>query len=985
MVHKFNKNLRYFLWTLFGIIFIIVSVYATSIITNFQGSFSNSTINDTGMFINGNKAFSRTADVVVCKGTSPTDDLIKAFECDVVCKSTDSDCGDDINLIRTNGTIFIKNGFYNINTAIIPLSNEYFLFENGVTFNKTGSNQIFRHTTEATGVQNFTIDGGKFLCQGIGCWYSRGNFTDLTIKNARFIEPNISSNANGIQIFFDAYAPYYYLKFQNNIVEGKSNGYDMVGSGLIYFGEFSHNIFRNGDGQAIGINRVYDTIFNDNYFENVGNIIGMEGLSNDRNIISNNRALYSGNLKLSLAGGYDNSSLNIVDGNILSFGGGIEIFNSREETITNNLVYGSKEKCIFNSCDRCSIKNNKCINTNTNNNVENWNGTLITAGGIILIDSHIYTSPTNNQIIGNLLSITGTSFSSPNGTVYSASYTGGIAIGNNVFNTEIRANTLDAVYDNYKIATDSYTDTPIPRTADVVICKGTSVADDFVKSLECDVVCRSTDSDCGDDINNSISDNKSIVFMNGFYNIGTTINLKSGIKLEGSGATINITSTNGFLRSAYNSNLSDISIQNFNFQSKLRTNQDFLINITGIYSINNLNIENININNYNSSAIQILLRGVACGNGVIKNVYIKNINLINVTDGIYANEKDCESPDKVINFNVNNVYMEQDYSNFISQVGWVVRLTGVNTANINNIHSKRYSDGASVSIYSGKNINIENIYNIHQQDYPIYIGSVQNAFVNNIYSVNPLYWGVLNIGCLNPNTIQQNLYFNNIYCQNCSGAYAGVDKPNIWIDAEYNNCTMKNIHISNFYLNGSKSLGNIQFNNQKNGSIISDVYISDGTIENSDNAGILFANNGDNNNINNIFMDRINIIDAGGNPADVDKDGAIIFSYSNTTNIYVRDSYFSNLTTETTYGIRVLTSSASATSLTLLNNRVKGITTYLSNFGATYTVYSPDYQYSAGVTTNTCSNSSVFAEKTIHNSTTSCTCTGGVWKCWVMT
>lgn len=85
-------------------------------------------INSNGISVDGNKSFARTADVVVCRGTSALDDIVKSFQCDVVCKSTDLDCHDNIEAAALKckndggGTVLLKEGTYELNITNINLT-----------------------------------------------------------------------------------------------------------------------------------------------------------------------------------------------------------------------------------------------------------------------------------------------------------------------------------------------------------------------------------------------------------------------------------------------------------------------------------------------------------------------------------------------------------------------------------------------------------------------------------------------------------------------------------------------------------------------------------------------------------------------------------------------------------------------------------------------------------------------------------------------
>ena len=134
-VNKTNKRKSYLLWTLFIILGISIfgvwgatnyidqsglrttTVNATNLNIN-DGKGNASILNISGIYINNNKAFSRTADVVVCRGTSVIDDLIKSFTCDVVCKSDDDDCKEELQLGLNQSDKTIRvSGNYHINAT----------------------------------------------------------------------------------------------------------------------------------------------------------------------------------------------------------------------------------------------------------------------------------------------------------------------------------------------------------------------------------------------------------------------------------------------------------------------------------------------------------------------------------------------------------------------------------------------------------------------------------------------------------------------------------------------------------------------------------------------------------------------------------------------------------------------------------------------------------------------------------------------------
>jgi len=131
-----NNSTRNIILLILSIFFLAGITYAGTTISNSQAGYlvsDNVTINNTGAFYSGSKTFTRTADVVVCRGTSPADDLLKSFECDVVCKSTDDDCGTIIqNTFNSTsndggGKILLRKGIYPVNRTIFWKENIYLM------------------------------------------------------------------------------------------------------------------------------------------------------------------------------------------------------------------------------------------------------------------------------------------------------------------------------------------------------------------------------------------------------------------------------------------------------------------------------------------------------------------------------------------------------------------------------------------------------------------------------------------------------------------------------------------------------------------------------------------------------------------------------------------------------------------------------------------------------------------------------------------
>jgi len=203
---KNNNWKRNILFLIIATILLGSFVIATTYITDDSGTFSSSKINDSGVFYSNQKAFSRTADVVVCRGTSVLDDLYKQFTCDVVCKSTDSDCLDDLNVAKTyvslGGRIYLMHGSYNISDTF-SLDGEGVYLEGDVLAGVSKwdnrrttllialpsfpvTSNLLNISGYGSGVKNLWLDGNNVAKNGIYVYsiYGNGrNFIDYVNVN----------------------------------------------------------------------------------------------------------------------------------------------------------------------------------------------------------------------------------------------------------------------------------------------------------------------------------------------------------------------------------------------------------------------------------------------------------------------------------------------------------------------------------------------------------------------------------------------------------------------------------------------------------------------------------------------------------------------------------------------------------------------------------------------------------------------------------
>lgn len=226
-----NKKTAHIIWIVFGVLFLSVVGYTTTTINNNQATVSNTLINDSGVYYSGTKAFSRTADVVVCRGTSALDDLYKSFTCDYVCPSTSPSCDILINIAITNacnnnyGIIKLGVGEYGLDKPLYRTCN-YINFV-GAGINKTilkinsislanfGYTFMIR-TNETYNSTNWEISKITFDSnQSSGSGNSGGAITpsngdyihDILIKNSDYfgIYANLLNNVILQNIYFTGY------------------------------------------------------------------------------------------------------------------------------------------------------------------------------------------------------------------------------------------------------------------------------------------------------------------------------------------------------------------------------------------------------------------------------------------------------------------------------------------------------------------------------------------------------------------------------------------------------------------------------------------------------------------------------------------------------------------------------------------------------------------------------------------------------------
>ena len=302
---KKKPKKHYFLYLLISIIFLGMFVTATTIITNKDIKYgTNTTLNDTGVYYGNSKAFVRTADVVVCRGTSLADDLWKRFSCDVVCASTDSDCGAKINsTIYTlsqagGGVIDVGCGFYPIeNIYIWGASNVKLLGHGSCSILSLDSSDILLRIPAST--NNFEVAYFKFNTTNTG---SRTGITaGTTPTNNIYIHDIDFGNINydAFRVTSDIVTNNYHtnLKLERLILNNASFVLGKINNGFLKSSTFNGaSVIRNdlGDiGYSEHESDIVDFLVQGNYFYNkINTTICIASSANVTNLNIDNNYFY---------------------------------------------------------------------------------------------------------------------------------------------------------------------------------------------------------------------------------------------------------------------------------------------------------------------------------------------------------------------------------------------------------------------------------------------------------------------------------------------------------------------------------------------------------------------------------------------------------------------------------------------------------------------------------------------------------------------
>lgn len=529
----------------------------------------------------------------------------------------------------------------------------------------------------------------------------------------------------------------------------------------------------------------------------------------------------------------------------------------------------------------------------------------------------------------------------------------------------------------------------LTKTADVVVCRGTSAIDDLIKKFTCDITCASSDTDCYDEFKTAtLNSNKHIYVTSGHYPINVAnwncsmfqnrtalIIMRDGMKFEGSSMDSTFIDLYGSVSKCGLAVFSNNQMESSTFQIK-----DLTID---------MNLSNLNISDLGTSvgvyfnAIGIVSRNNSYED-IFENIKIKNCNLFEYFNTTKGTTNGILGGLGIDNFNMpranfNNIHIENcDYGL------WVTR--EFDDTESNNHFSNIYISNArrvGIEMEMGDGFQFNNVQ-IKDSNSPIRfaIGSTSNANFNNLYIRN----STGNVISFQPDSIVSNVNINNFLIDTT------ID------DSSANN---KGINIAN-------NVTNVKFSNgiitKTNGSAIyslgKDINFDNIDVSNSSSTGIVIATTSISNLLNKVhvqFSKSIGIqlagrcIDCTANDNDINS--------SDNENFYLQTSTATRNLTELVnpYCYSILGSNIRCIGMTavtnpnntaILNPRMYTSTGYFTFDGSNnHFGYMEGYVYPVPINqSNTpCATNNVFNERTIHNSSNSCTCTGGSWKCWAMT
>jgi hypothetical protein len=464
-------------------------------------------------------------------------------------------------------------------------------------------------------------------------------------------------------------------------------------------------------------------------------------------------------------------------------------------------------------------------------------------------------------------------------------------------------------------------------TADVVVCRGINAFDDIYKSVKwvsgCDVVCKSTDNDCSLKLNSSVTSNMYMVWKGNFNSVvtaGTAILFRD---LENVTIDANDAVINGLMGSANDEYLIQLSnVRNFRIVGlHILGNKSCGTNCIGLYVKNSNDVYLDNIDIRNVKGFQLFL-GTLSGNSNNINVYNSYFKGLGINDVIGGGPNGASEIMSNVNIHHNTCIQTNELGSYAN----CIDLVGGDYYDFSfNYANGSILFGSETKRTANSKINYNTINYINGSMLG-QIGSntgdsFNDEFIGNI--INNPFSGVIATLKGHHLTFKDNIINGGSTCIYIYGNNILVDGNTI------NNCSYA--EYGNYILTEA----GVSFD-----SIINNVLnIPSDSVQNGDLGITISPSNSNHSVLNNIF----------------NNEGVIsrFIRVSGNNSAYLGSVFLGNPGTD---------------------DQVQVLDTdnYVDNYAYTGTI------------TQTCAVNSVFNERTIHNSTDSCTCTGGAWKCWAM-
>lgn len=486
-----------------------------------------------------------------------------------------------------------------------------------------------------------------------------------------------------------------------------------------------------------------------------------------------------------------------------------------------------------------------------------------------------------------------------------------------------------------------------------------------------DVCC--DDGECSDEINSCAG--YSCFIKGGTYQFTSDITIDSNTKLIGDNNVIFNFSSSMSLTADGTKSIANVLIENINFTGQLPNTQDTaMIDIPHMEGINNLIFRNLNFEYWNHT---FTINITSDEYKEINHIIFENIQMLDCRGGIKVMEEG-QRIGYVKNVKLEGMHFTNptQYEGYYDLTSWGFIVHGGENIEVYNTYWEKAADGQSVVLRRTVNGKIINIKTKRQHDYPVDIADgCKNIYVDNVFAEDPRGWGLAFINQQNFVEDMENIKLTNLYVPN--GSNSSTSQPSIWIRHNKAGGVMRNIEISNFYINKSGSQGAIEI--EAEDGEIDGLKITNGFIENTNRAGIRFV---DSYLVQNVIIDGVTFKNMGQSVTDSSQQSGILFLYANTRNVKISNNLFYNDTNTMLYSIATYSINGGDIDFEAENNRQ--VNTSYRFTGTGHRAVIDDYAYPSLANIN-CSTNFITNGKTVTNYTGTtynrCTCIDNSWRC----